>query len=35
MAGKTLYEFSAPTTANIRTGPIVNGGWIWAQASFD
>ena len=24
MADKTLCEFSAPTTANIRTGPIVN-----------
>jgi hypothetical protein len=23
MAGKTLHEFSAPTTANIWTGPIV------------
>jgi hypothetical protein len=26
MANKTLREFSAPTTANIRTGPIVNVG---------
>ena len=26
MANKTLHEFSAPTTANIRTGPIVNVG---------
>ena len=24
MADKTLREFSAPTTANIRTGPTVN-----------
>jgi hypothetical protein len=30
MASKTLREFFAPTTANIRTGPTVNvgGGWI-------
>ena len=26
MAGKTLREFSAPTTANIRTEPNVNVG---------
>ena len=26
MADKTLCEFSAPTTANIRTGPTVNIG---------
>ena len=26
MANKTLREFSAPTTANISTGPIVNVG---------
>ena len=26
MPNKTLHEFSAPTTANIRTGPIVNVG---------
>ena len=26
MADKTLREFSAPTTANIRTGPNVNVG---------
>jgi hypothetical protein len=26
MADKTLHEFSAPTTANIRTGPSVNVG---------
>jgi len=26
MAEKTLREFSAPTTANIRTGPNVNIG---------
>ena len=26
MADKTLCEFSAPTTANIRTGPNVNVG---------
>jgi hypothetical protein len=26
MANKTLHEFSAPTTANIRTGPAVNVG---------
>ena len=26
MANKTLHEFSAPTTANIRTGPTVNIG---------
>ena len=26
MADKTLYEFFAPTTANIHTGPIVNVG---------
>jgi hypothetical protein len=26
MADKTLHEFSAPTTANIRTGPAVNVG---------
>ena len=26
MADKTLHEFSAPTTANIRTGPNVNIG---------
>jgi len=26
MAQKTLQEFSAPTTANIRTGPAVNTG---------
>jgi hypothetical protein len=26
MANKTLYEFFAPTTANIRTGPAVNVG---------
>jgi hypothetical protein len=26
MANKTLREFSAPTTANIRTGPTVNVG---------
>ena len=24
MANKTLCEFSAPTTANIRTRPVVN-----------
>ena len=24
MSDKALYEFSAPTMANIRTGPIVN-----------
>jgi hypothetical protein len=26
MADKTLREFSAPTTANIRTGPAINVG---------
>jgi hypothetical protein len=26
MANKTLHEFSAPTTENIRTGPQVNVG---------
>jgi hypothetical protein len=26
MANKTLHEFSAPTTTNIRTRPIVNMG---------
>ena len=26
MADRTLHEFSTPTTANIRTGPIVNVG---------
>ena len=26
MADRTLHEFSAPTTTNIRTGPIVN---VW------
>ena len=26
MANKTLHDFSAPTTANIRTGPTVNVG---------
>ena len=26
MADKTLHEFSAPTIANIRTGPTVNIG---------
>jgi hypothetical protein len=26
MADKTLCEFSAPTTANIRTGPAANVG---------
>ena len=26
MADKTLHEFSAPTMANIRTGPAVNVG---------
>jgi hypothetical protein len=26
MAGKTLHEFSIPTTTNIRTGPTVNVG---------
>jgi hypothetical protein len=26
MANKSLHEFSAPTTANIRTGPEVNVG---------
>ena len=26
MANKTLHEFSAPTTANICTGPAVNVG---------
>ena len=26
MSNKTLHEFSAPTTANICTGPIVNVG---------
>jgi hypothetical protein len=26
MADKTLCEFSAPTTANIRTGPETNVG---------
>ena len=26
MADKTLHEFSAPTIANIRTGPIVDVG---------
>ena len=26
MANKTLHEFSAPTTANIRTGPAINIG---------
>ena len=28
MANRTLYEFSAPTMANIHTGPIVNVGDI-------
>jgi hypothetical protein len=26
MVGKTLHEFFAPTTTNIRTGPTVNVG---------
>ena len=26
MANKTLREFSAPTTTNIRTGPAINVG---------
>jgi len=26
MADKTLYKFSAPTRANIRTGPAINVG---------
>jgi len=26
MTNKTLHEFSAPTTANIRTGPAINIG---------
>ena len=26
MANRTLHDFSAPTTANIRTGPTVNVG---------
>ena len=26
MANKTLREFSAPTTVNIRTGPTINVG---------
>ena len=26
MADKTLHEFSAPTTANIHTGPTINIG---------
>ena len=26
MVDRTLHEFSAPTTANIQTGPIVNVG---------
>jgi hypothetical protein len=26
MADKTLHEFSATTTANIRTGPVINIG---------
>ena len=26
MADKTLHEFSAPTIANIRTGPTINVG---------
>ena len=26
MANKTLHEFSAPTTANIHSGPTVNVG---------
>ena len=26
MADKTLYEFSAPTTANIHTGPMIKIG---------
>ena len=26
MPNRTLHEFSAPTTTNIRTGPIVNVG---------
>jgi hypothetical protein len=26
MADKTLHEFSAPTTTNIHTGPVVNVG---------
>ena len=26
MADKTLREFSAPTTANIRIGPVINIG---------
>ena len=26
MANKTLRKFSAPTTANIRTGPTINVG---------
>jgi hypothetical protein len=26
MANKTLHEFTAPTTANIRTGPTVDVG---------
>jgi hypothetical protein len=26
MANKTLHEFSAPTTANIRTGPLIDVG---------
>jgi hypothetical protein len=26
MADKTLHEFSAPTMANIHTGPVINVG---------
>ena len=26
MGNRTLHEFSAPTTANIRTGPTINVG---------
>jgi hypothetical protein len=33
MADKTLHEFSTPTTANIRTRPIVNVGTMDSSSS--
>jgi len=33
MANRTLHEFSAPTTTNIHTGPIVNVEDIGTQAN--
>ena len=32
MANKSIREFSAPTTDNIRTGPAAESMELWAQA---